>query len=142
MIQGDVLKAIITPLTKAEIAERTGYNLEQVREAISSLRERGVEFEQIGYGSHMHYYLPAYKQKELHSVKFVYRQLLDLIDTGEWWARFEICEILDIDARTITNSIRFINRKGYAKIISKRIEGNRAAYKVVSSNEYIHIESV
>lgn len=132
MIRNKVLKAIINPATKAEIAKASGLTEKQVTQVFRDLTAKGIEYQTLGHHAHTHYYLPEYKQREQGLLaKFLYKDLLDLIDTEEWWTMEEICIILEAEPREVGNKVRYINRKGYANIKIDRYKGNNTRYRVI-----------
>ena len=126
-----VLNALAQPVTKKEIAEVTGLAPNQVRNALDVI-SRETPLRKMGSGSHIHYWIPAGKRKLKH--KFRYRELLNLIDTGEWWTMHEICMILLLTPMEVGNCISNIKRWGHAEIISERHDGRSRKYKVIRND--------
>ncbi|CAL9960748.1 hypothetical protein VPHD292_0060 [Vibrio phage D292] len=134
MLRNKVLKAILVPATKKEIAKSSGLTEKQVTQVFRDLNAKGIEYQTMGHHSHTHYYLPEYLQrKQGLGAKFLYKDLLDLIDTEEWWTMEEICIVLEAEPREVGNKVRYINRKGYANITVQRYNGNATRYMVVRS---------
>lgn len=131
MNQEKVLKQLsLKPMTKDEIAEASGLTWAQVTTTFRNLSRKGADIQKMGFGSDIHYYMPDYRQPRAVLKPFFYEELLDLIDTGEWWTNLEISEILNADRRTVSNSIRFINNKGHADITCERNDDNKFQYFV------------
>ncbi|CAM0105249.1 hypothetical protein VPH159E362A_0052 [Vibrio phage 159E36-2a] len=119
MNTASVLKAIVVPRTKREISELTGMTEPQITQAFRYINRRGGKYHTIGVGAHTHYYLPKYEQVGL-GEKFIYQQILDLIDTDEWWSISEICDVFDLDSKEVGNKLRYIKRTGRAEISMRR----------------------
>lgn len=131
-----LLKAITTPVTKREIAEQTGMTKEQIMQGFRYISRKGGTYQTLGTGPNRHYYMS--RDEQVNSglgEKFIYEKIIDLIDTDEWWTMPEICDVLDLEPKDVGNKIRYINRRGHARIVHRRGKGNHTEYMVIYEND-------
>lgn len=126
---GKVLKAINQPVTVSEIAEQTGLLEHQVRSALKRISLDFGGYRKMGYGSNIHFYAPRHTQKV--KTTFIWQEVLDLIDTDEWWSALEISAYMEVSYERAKNLIHYIRNRGYAKIEGRFNKHGKIEYKVI-----------
>lgn len=112
-----VLEVIRKPSTVSEIVEATGLSTSNVHLVMKTLAKKGINVQSMGWGSSKHFHMSLTDQKKAGvSEPPVYRQIINLIATDEWWDMSEITAILDMDSRAISNKLRYIKSRGYADV--------------------------
>lgn len=110
-IRTRVMIAIEQPVTRIEVAKKTGLTLNQIKDGLNELKRYGQPVQAIGHGDYRHYYLPSHHQVPMkHQCRS--ENLLDLI-RSDWASGEQIIATLDIEYYQMKNYIQRLRGKGW-----------------------------